>query len=113
MRASVALPVLVAALLLAAPGSGRAAGPKDGGSEKQRIAALPEDDRKWLDFVAPILLPEEKKAFLELSSAGERDAFREAFWKRREQVGLRRPMGPGYRDRYRELVAAAAASYDG
>jgi hypothetical protein len=111
MRARVALPFLVAALLLAAPGSGRAAGPKDGG-EKQRIAALPEDDRKWLDFVAPIVLPEEKKAFLELAQTWEREKFKGEFWKRRERDNQAPPFGPGYKQRYQELRELAETKYD-
>ncbi len=63
MRARAALPLLFAALVFAAPAPSRAAEPSD----KQRVAALPEDDRKWLEFVAPIILPEEQKAFLELT----------------------------------------------
>ena len=35
--------------------------------EAQLIAALPDEDRRWLtEFVAPIILPDEKNAYLEL-----------------------------------------------
>jgi len=109
MRARAALPLLFAALVFAAPAPSRAAEPSD----KQRVAALPEDDRKWLEFVAPIILPEEQKAFLELTEPREREAFREEFWKRRERDSLRLPLGPGYRYRYTELRQLAQSQYDG
>ena len=110
MRARAALPLLFAALLLGAPTPGRAAGP----SEKERLAALPEDDRKWLTvYVAPIILPEERKAFLELTEPHEREAFKEQFWQRREQQNLPSPMGPGYRERYEELRQLVESQYDG
>jgi Ca-activated chloride channel homolog len=110
MRARGALPLLFAALVLAVPASSRAAEP----SEKQILAALPEEDRKWLtEFVAPIILPEEEKAFLELTQPHEREAFKEEFWKRREQGNLRPPLGPGYRLRYAELRQLVDTQYDG
>ncbi|MGH9367150.1 MAG: GWxTD domain-containing protein, partial [Thermoanaerobaculia bacterium] len=73
---------------------------------------LPEDDRTWLDFVAPIIFLDEKKAFLELVQPYERETFREEFWKRRERDGLRPPLGPGYRARYAELRQLADSQYD-
>ncbi|MGH9367779.1 MAG: VWA domain-containing protein, partial [Thermoanaerobaculia bacterium] len=73
---------------------------------------LPEDDRTWLDFVAPIIFLDEKKAFLELVQPYERETFREEFWKRRERDSLQPPMGPGYRHRYGELRQLADSQYD-
>jgi GWxTD domain-containing protein len=82
-------------------------------TDKQRIAALPEADRTWLQvFVAPIILPAEKKAFLELTQSYERDAFREQFWQRRERDGQLPPRGPGYRYRYADLRQLADSVYD-
>jgi Ca-activated chloride channel homolog len=109
MRARAALPLFFAALILAAPAPGLAVEP----SEKQRVAALPDDDRKWLEFVGPIILPEERKVFLELTEPHERDTFREEFWRRREKDTLRPPLGPGYRYRYAELRQLAESEYDG
>lgn len=98
--------LLVAAGLLAAG----AAGP----SRKQRLAALPEEDRVWLtEFVAPIILPEEEKLFLELTEEYQREQFKRSFWERRERDGLPFPLGPGYRGRYEELRRMADEVYDG
>ncbi|MDQ2979090.1 MAG: GWxTD domain-containing protein [Acidobacteriota bacterium] len=83
-------------------------------SESERIRALPEDDRQWLtEFAAPILLPEEKKLFLELTEPYQREVFKADFWARREKLGLPPPLGPGYRDRYAELRRAVDEKYDG
>jgi Ca-activated chloride channel family protein len=109
MRARVAWTLLIAALVLAAPRPARAAEP----SEKQLLAALPEEERTWLDFVAPIILPEEKKAFLELTQPYERETFKEQFWQRREGATMKPPFGPGYRYRYTELRQLAETQYDG
>jgi len=82
--------------------------------EKDLIAALPDEDRRWLvEFVAPIILPEERKAYLELTETYQRDDFREKFWERRELPELPWILGPGYRYRYRELRELADTKYDG
>ena len=82
--------------------------------EKELIAALPDEDRRWLvEFVAPIILPEERKAYLELTETYQRNDFREQFWQRRELPELPWILGPGYRYRYRELRELADSRYDG
>jgi hypothetical protein len=82
-------------------------------TDKQRLASLPESDRRWLEvFVAPIILPAEKKAYLELTEPYEHEAFREQFWKRRERDGQLPPLGPGYRYRYADLRELADSVYD-
>src|SRR5207342_2093105 len=106
-----ALPFLAASVLPAAPDPGRAAGPS-GPAEKQRLAAFHDEDRKWLDFVAPIVLPEEKKLFLDLTQTWERERFRKEFWGRRERDNLPPPLGPGYEMRYSELRSLAESRYD-
>jgi Ca-activated chloride channel family protein len=99
---------LVGSFLL--PGTGAAAEP----SRKERLAALPEDDRKWLtEFVAPIIQPDEETLFLELTEPHQREIFKEAFWARREKATLAMPLGPGYRRRYEELREAVDTKYDG
>ena len=81
---------------------------------KERLAALPEEERKWLtEVVAPIILPEEEKLFLELTEPHQREIFKEEFWKRRERENLPAPLGPGYRYRYEELKRLADEKYDG
>jgi GWxTD domain-containing protein len=81
--------------------------------QSQRIALLPDEERRWFDLVEPILLPEERNFFLLLTQPHEREIFREEFWKRREREGLPPPLGPGYRRRYEELVRRADEVYDG
>src|SRR5215831_15705049 len=83
-------------------------------SESERIKALPDDERQWLtEFVAPIILPQEKKVYLELTEPYQREQFKQAFWERREQANLPPPLGPGYRYRYQELRQLADDQYDG
>src|SRR5262245_58690559 len=80
-----------------------------------RIAALPPDDRKWLEeYVAPIILEEERDLFIQLTEPHQREIFQQDFWARREQPGLQDPLGPGYRNRYAYFrEAAATPEYDG
>ncbi len=107
MRARVAWTLLIAALVLAAPRPALAAGP----SEKEQLAALPQDERQWVEvFVAPIILPEEKKVFLELTQPYERETFKEQFWQRREKPGLQPPLGPGLPLPVRGAAAARGVS---
>ena len=99
--------VLAAAIALAAAAA-RAP------TEAERIKALPEEERRWLtEFVAPIILPEERRVFLELTEPHQREFFKRDFWERREQDGLTPPLGPGYRERYAELRRLADEKYDG
>lgn len=77
------------------------------------LAALPAEERQWLDSVAPIILPEEKNLFLQLTEPHQREIFKEDFWKRRERQGLADPLGPGYRNRYEAFRDAAATVYGG
>ena len=102
-----------AALGLLAPDS--APGPKPTPpSESERIKALTDDERRWLaEFAAPIILDDEKKAFLELDAPYQREVFKREFWERRELPGLPFPLGPGYRGRYEELWQLANEKYDG
>ena len=80
----------------------------------ERLKALPEDDRKWLqDYVEPIILPEESDLYLQLTEPHQREAFREEFWTRRETPGLAEPLGPGYRSRYEGFRDLAAKAYGG
>ncbi|MDQ2871430.1 MAG: GWxTD domain-containing protein, partial [Acidobacteriota bacterium] len=83
-------------------------------SKKAALAAMPDDERKWLtEFVAPIILPDEEKLFLELTEPHQREIFKDEFWARRERQNLAFPMGPGYRQRYEELRQLADTTYDG
>ncbi|MFN2385825.1 MAG: VWA domain-containing protein [Thermoanaerobaculia bacterium] len=83
-------------------------------SRSARLAALPQEERTWLtEYVAPIILPEEEKLFLELTQPHERETFKQDFWKRREAANLPAPLGPGYKSRYEELRRLAEEKYDG
>src|SRR4051812_38505350 len=79
-----------------------------------RLKALPEEDRKWLeDYVEPIILPAEENLYPQLTEPHQREIFKEGVWKRREQMGLPAPLGPGYRNRYEALRQAASSVYGG
>ncbi len=83
-------------------------------SKAARIKALPEEERQWLtEFVAPILLPEEEKVFLDLEQPYQRAEFKKDFWERRSRPDLPQPFGPGYQFRYEELRRLADEKYDG
>jgi len=113
------LPFLAVILALATLAPAASSPPKKGSPqedprEKDLIAALPDEDRRWLvEFVAPIILPEERKTYLELTESYQRADFREQFWQRRELPDLPPLLGPGYRYRYRELRELAESRYDG
>ncbi len=80
----------------------------------ERIRELPEEERRWLaDYVAPIILADERDLFLQLPEPYQREAFKADFWKRRERDGLPPPFGPGYQQRYEHLRQIAAEEYDG
>ncbi|HYN20785.1 MAG TPA: GWxTD domain-containing protein, partial [Thermoanaerobaculia bacterium] len=97
-------------LSIEGPSSPPAAAP----SRKDLLAAMPEEERKWLtEFAAPVILPEEEKLFLELTEPHQREIFKEEFWKRRELESLPAPLGPGYRSRYEEWRRLADEKYDG
>jgi GWxTD domain-containing protein len=83
-------------------------------SETDLIRALPEEERQWLtEFVASIILPEERKVFLELAEPYQREAFKLDFWARRERSDLPPPLGPRYRERYEEVWKLADEAYGG
>ena len=83
-------------------------------SKSEQIKTLPEDERKWLtEYVAPIILPEEEKLFLELTQPHQREIFKTEFWARREKPNMPVPYGPGYKIRYEELRRLADEKYDG
>src|SRR6266545_3819347 len=82
--------------------------------KKERIKALPDEERKWLtEYVEPIILPEEENLFLQLTQPHQWEMFKAEFWKRRELSGLPSPYGPGYQLRYEHFRDVAATDYDG
>src|SRR4051794_22539079 len=118
MKALLRIPALAlflaAAASAASAASATAAAPDAPRSKKAALAAMPEEDRKWVtDYVAPIILPDEEKLFLELTESQQRERFKQRFWARRESMGLTPPLGPGYEKRYAELRDVAASQYEG
>ena len=79
----------------------------------EKLKALPPEEKKWLEYVGPIMLADERNLFLQLTEPHQREIFKEDFWKRREQQGLPSPLGPGYRGRYESFRDAAATTYGG
>ncbi len=106
---------VVAALLAACETAAARAIPHLSAKERAaKIAALPDEDRRWLEgYVAPIILDDEKNLFLQLTEPHQREIFKQEFWQRREQPGLSEPLGPGYRNRYEHFREAAATDFDG
>jgi GWxTD domain-containing protein len=45
---------------------------------------LDKDQKKWLDDVRPIILPDEEKTYRELKEKGDREEFQKIFWARRD-----------------------------
>ena len=59
--------------------------PQDEPSEKERIEALPERHRVWLtEEVTYLITDREKRVFLSLTSERQREAFVDAFWRKRD-----------------------------
>src|SRR5919108_994463 len=74
--------------------------------EKQLSKELGPADTIWLnDEVPDIITPEERRAFLELSTNEERDQFREIFWQRRNP-DPESPINTAKEDHYRRLAYA-------
>lgn len=63
--------ILAAAALLLVPA----------GAQAQK---LDKEEKKWLDEVRPILLPDEEKTFRELKDKSDRAEFQKIFWARRD-----------------------------
>ena len=49
-----------------------------------RAEKLDKEDKKWLDEVRPIMLPDEEKTFRDLKDKAERAEFQKIFWARRD-----------------------------
>ena len=49
-----------------------------------RADKLDKDDKKWLDEVRPLMLPDEEKTFRDLKDKPERVEFQKIFWARRD-----------------------------
>jgi len=53
-------------------------------SASREIRLLPEVDQAFLEDVAPLISPDEKRDFLSMHDTASREAFKADFWKRRD-----------------------------
>ena len=74
-----------------------------------RAQKLDKDDKKFLDEVKPILLPDEEKTFKKLKEKGDRLEFQKIFWARRDP-NLETPENE-YRADYEKVRAEVDAAY--
>jgi GWxTD domain-containing protein len=93
-RGARALPVLLLLLPLASPA---------------RAQKLDKDDKKFLEDVKPILLPEEEKTYKGLKDRADRLEFQKIFWARRDP-DLETPDN-AYRSEYEKSKEEADAAY--
>src|SRR5437762_1493012 len=49
-----------------------------------RADKLDKDDKRWLDEVRPLMLPDEEKTFRDLKDKADRVEFQKIFWARRD-----------------------------
>jgi len=49
-----------------------------------RADKLDKEDKKWLDEVKPLMLPDEEKTFRDLKDKADRLEFQKIFWARRD-----------------------------
>src|SRR5258706_11707423 len=47
-------------------------------------AGLDKEDKKWMDEVRPLMLPDEEKTFRDLKDKADRVEFQKIFWARRD-----------------------------
>ena len=74
--------------------------------QKKLYKELGAQDKTWLEEeVADIITPEEREAFLELSTNEEREQFRESFWDRRNP-DPESPVNTAKEEHYRRLAYA-------
>jgi len=74
-----------------------------------RAQKLDKDDKKFLDDVRPLLLPDEEKSFKGLKDKSDRQEFQKVFWARRDP-DLEAP-GNEYQSQYDKLRAEADTAY--
>lgn len=74
--------------------------------QKELYKELGPQDKIWLDEeIADIITPQEREAFLELSTNEEREQFRESFWERRNP-DRESPINTAKEEHYRRLAYA-------
>ena len=76
--------LLIPVFLHPAPAAAQRMSREEKKEEKAAIEKLPEKYRQWLEEVAVLITPEERKAFLVLEKDYQRDAFIKQFWEVRD-----------------------------
>ena len=66
---------------------------------------LDKEAKKWLDDMAPLILPDEDKTYRSLKDKADRDEFQKIFWARRNPLGPAAPDNPARSD-YEKLKAS-------
>ncbi len=74
---------------------------------------LTKEEKDWLDDVAPLMTPEEKKVYVSLATPGQRTGFRDEFWSRRQRDSLHPPFGPNFKNLYERRLEVVKADYGG
>lgn len=73
------------------------------------LRALDKEEKKWLDGVRPIMLPDEEKTFKSLKEKADRQEFQKIFWARRDP-DLETPQNE-LQVEYEKAVTGANAQY--
>jgi len=74
-----------------------------------RAQKMEKDEKKWLDDVRAIILPDEEKTYRDLKSKADRQEFQRVFWARRDP-DLETPENE-YQEEYQTAVRGADARY--
>ncbi len=78
--------------------------------DRARVAALPEEWRRWLEEeVYPLITSEQRRAFLSLETDEQRAAFAERLWS---VWGQERGMGTAFRREYQERLEFCRAEFE-
>jgi GWxTD domain-containing protein len=79
------------------------------GAAESRAQKLDKEQKKWLEDVKPIMLPDEEKTYRELKEKGDREEFQRIFWTRRDP-DLETPENE-YQTTYKALKAEVDTAY--
>ena len=100
--------VLLLAALLLIPATALPQAPLSRADRKERLAALTDKYRQFLEDVDPIISAKERETFLQLDSDAQRDVFIDDFWKRHAPQGM---SAGAFQTQYRTMLEEAATKY--